>query len=168
MPQVHVPKKNRLPWIVGGVVVVATVGVVTVMALTTEVFVSPAKIYDQALEMKYSKDPAGAADLLTKAIAQHPQRTDQAFLKVRLGALYESQKHCDLALKTYQEVEALNLKPEMPEVVGMARCSEKLGDNAAALKYYHKTYDLVDRSVMGHEADLKFYEQKIRTLGGSI
>lgn len=126
------------------------------------------RIGSAAQAYKYTGDMDKAEQVLLQALAKSPDDQDTEYYLMQLGALYETKQSHAQALEKYKQAEALPQPTTKGVAQGIARCSEKLGNKTVAIEYYRQAYKLVDPRNQGSTQDKQYFEQRIKSLGGTL
>lgn len=83
---------------------------------------------------------------------------------IQLAVLYSQQEKWQETLETYKNIESMG-SDSLAVYEGIASCSEKLGDNETALKYYEKSKNILNTDDPDYGARIEYYDSKIAEMG---
>lgn len=126
----------------------------------------PAKI-DEIQNLAVSGDVAQSNQKIQEALSQ-PNVPDQEKydLYVQQGVNYSNTGQHAQALAAFKQAEAAKKDSNIEQLLGGE--AEALGDKQAAINYYKETLKLLDKSSAGYNGDKEVFENKVKSLGGTL
>jgi tetratricopeptide (TPR) repeat protein len=111
-------------------------------------------------------DTQGAVTTIQNALKQPNVSNDDKYtLLVQEGVTYSNNHQYQQALDVLKQAEAVSSTFTTSHLI--AEQAEALGDKATALTYYKKALTQLDPNAISYRSDKTFYENKVRSLGGT-
>lgn len=119
-----------------------------------------------AQQQAFKGDTQGAVKTIQNALNQPNVSNDDKYtLLVEEGVTYSNNHQYQQALDALKQAEAVSSTFTTSHLI--AEQAEALGDKSTALTYYKKALTQLDTTAISYKSDKTFYENKVRSLGGT-